>query len=32
MEISIKWFDGKYPSFNVSLHSQVGRDPFLEVK
>jgi len=32
MEVTIKWFDGKYPSFNIALSSQVGRDPFLEVK
>lgn len=32
MEISIKWFDGQYPSFNLILASAPGKDPFLEVK
>lgn len=32
MNIEIKWFDGKYPSFNVALSSVEGKDPFLEVK
>lgn len=32
MEILIKWFDGKYPSFNVALASKPGNDPFLEIK
>lgn len=32
MEIGIKWFDGKYPSFNVALASKPGNEPFLEVK
>lgn len=32
MEITIKWFDGKYPSFNVCLASQPGKDPFIEIK
>ena len=32
MEVTIKWFDGKFPSFNIALSSQAGRDPFLEVK
>ena len=32
MEISIKWFDGQYPSFNVALASKPGNEPFLEVK
>ena len=32
MEISIKWFEGKYPSFNVAIASQPGRDPFVEIK
>lgn len=32
MEISIKWFDGQYPSFNVALASKQGNDPFIEIK
>jgi len=32
MEISIKWFDGKFPSFNLELASAAGRDPFLTIK
>ena len=32
MEISVKWFEGKYPSFNVMLSSKPGNDPFLEIK
>jgi DNA-binding cell septation regulator SpoVG len=32
MEISVKWFDGQYPSFNLILASAAGKDPFLEVK
>lgn len=32
MEISIKWFDGAYPSFNVALASKAGNEPFLEIK
>jgi len=32
MEISVKWFDGQYPSFNVAITSQPGKDPFIEVK
>lgn len=32
MEISIKWFDGQYPSFNVGVSSKAGNDPFIEVK
>lgn len=32
MHITVKWFDGKYPSFNLSLHSKEGADEFLTVK
>jgi DNA-binding cell septation regulator SpoVG len=32
MEISIKWFDGTYPSFNLILASAAGKDPFIEIK
>jgi DNA-binding cell septation regulator SpoVG len=32
MEVSVKWFEGQYPSFNVILASAAGKDPFLEIK
>ena len=32
MHISIEWFDGKYPSFNVSLSSDPKREPFIVIK
>lgn len=32
MHISVKWFDGKYPSFNINLHSQEGHPEFLSIK
>ena len=32
MKLSIKWFDGKYPQFNLMIASQEGKDPFIEVK
>jgi len=32
MEILIEHFDGKYPSFNVSLASKPGVEPFLQIK
>lgn len=32
MEISIKWFDGQYPSFNVGIASKEGKEPFVEIK
>lgn len=32
MEISIEHIDGKYPSFNVSLHGTPGAEPFLVIK
>lgn len=32
MHISIEWFAGKYPQFNLSLASAEGREPFLVVK
>ena len=31
MKITIKHFDGKYPSFNVSLSNE-GKEPFIEIK
>jgi hypothetical protein len=30
--VTIKWFEGNYPSFNVSLHSEEGRPEFLTIK
>ncbi len=32
MQITIKHFDGKYPSFNVALSSAEGKEPFIEIK
>lgn len=32
MEVSVKWFDGAYPSFNLILASAAGKDPFIEIK
>lgn len=32
MQIKIEHFAGKYPSFNVSLASKEGAEPFLVVK
>ena len=32
MHISIEWFDGKFPQFNVSLSGAPDRDPFLTIK
>ena len=32
MDITIKWFPGNYPSFNIGLHSTAGAEPFLEIK
>ena len=32
MKVTIKHFDGKYPSFNVLLASAAGKEPFLEIK
>lgn len=32
MEITIKWFEGKYPSFNLNLHSAPDRPEFLSIK
>ena len=32
MNITVKWFDGKYPSFNLMLASKEGAEPFLEIK
>lgn len=32
MELSVKWFDGQYPSFNLMIASAAGKEPFLEIK
>jgi hypothetical protein len=32
MHISIEHFPGKYPQFNVSLHSAEGKEPFITIK
>lgn len=32
MHLSIEHFDGKFPSFNVSLHTDQKREPFLVIK
>lgn len=32
MNITIKWFDGKYPSFNLNLASKEGAEDFLSIK
>ena len=32
MHISVKWFDGKYPSFNINLHRAEGQPEFLSIK
>lgn len=32
MHITIKHFDGQYPSFNIHLHKTEGAEPFLEIK
>ena len=32
MFISIEHHEGKYPSFNINLHSEEGADAFLSIK
>ena len=32
MFISIEHHDGKYPSFNINLHSEEGSEAFLSIK
>lgn len=32
MEIGIKWFDGKRPTFNIELATKPGNDPFITIK
>jgi DNA-binding cell septation regulator SpoVG len=32
VEVTVKWFDGQYPSFNIILASAAGKEPFLEIR
>ena len=32
MEVKVEWFDGQWPSFNVSLATKEGKDPFIVIK
>lgn len=32
MHITIEHFEGKYPSFNVALHTSPDKEPFLVIK
>lgn len=32
MEIEIKWFAGKWPTFNIELSTKAGNDPFITIK
>ncbi len=32
MKISIRWFTGEKPQFNVALASGDGKEPFIEIK
>ena len=32
MEINIEWRDGKWPTFNLSLATKEGKDPFIVIK
>lgn len=32
MKINVKWFDGKYPSFNLELSSKEGAEPFVTIR
>ena len=32
MHVTVKWFDGKYPSFNVNIASAEGKEEFLSIK
>lgn len=32
MKITCEWRDGKYPTFNVSLASKEGAEPFLTIR
>lgn len=32
MHVTVKWFDGEYPSFNVNIASAEGKEEFLSIK
>jgi DNA-binding cell septation regulator SpoVG len=32
MEINVEWRDGKWPTFNLSLATKEGKDPFIVIK
>ena len=32
MEIKVEWRDGKWPTFNLSLATKEGKDPFVVIK
>lgn len=32
MHVTVKWFEGKYPSFNVGIASAEGKEEFLSIK
>lgn len=32
MEVTCKWYDGQYPSFNLAIASGAGKEPFIEIK
>jgi DNA-binding cell septation regulator SpoVG len=32
MHLTVEHFDGKYPQFNVNLHSKEGAQPFVTIK
>lgn len=32
MEVKVEWKEGKYPSFNVMISSQAGKDPFITIR
>lgn len=32
MHVTVKWFDGKYPSFNLNISSAEGKEEFLSIK
>ena len=32
MQVNVEWKEGKYPSFNVMISSQPGKDPFMTIR
>lgn len=32
MHITTKWFDSKYPTFNIEIASAEGREPFITIR